>query len=80
MRMIDRIKQAMRDTGVCDGMSDEDLDIAVTAGLEAMLGSSTFDMKLAGSQCWKAEPEKHNGTFGVASETLDSMVRAALNE
>lgn len=36
MRMIDRIKIAMRDTGVCDGMSDEDLDIAVTAALEAM--------------------------------------------
>ena len=50
------------------------------SGLEAMLGSSTFDMKLAGSQCWKAEPEKHNGTFGVESETFDSMVRAALNE
>jgi len=27
--MIDRIKQAMRDTGVCDRMSDEDLDIGV---------------------------------------------------
>lgn len=36
MRMIDRIKQAMRDTGVCDSMSDEDLDIAVTAALEEM--------------------------------------------
>lgn len=37
MRMIERIKQAMRDTGVCDGMNDEELDIAVTAGLEAMM-------------------------------------------
>lgn len=36
MRMIDRIKIAMLETGVCDGMSDEDLDIAVTAALEAM--------------------------------------------
>lgn len=43
MRMIDRIKQAMRDTGVCDGISDEDLDIAVTAALEAMR-EPTFEM------------------------------------
>ncbi len=36
MRMIDRIKIAMIDTCVCDGMSDAVLDIAVTAALEAM--------------------------------------------
>lgn len=47
MRMIDRIKQAMRDTGVCDGMSDEDLDIAVTAVLEAMR-EPTIEMLLSG--------------------------------
>lgn len=80
MRMIDRIKQAMRDTGVCDGMSDEDLDIAVTASLEAMRGNHTFDMKLAGSREWKPDPLCFGGTFGVASATFDAMIDAALNE
>ncbi len=43
MRMIDKIKIAMIDTGVCNGLSTEDLDIAATAAVEAMR-EPTFEM------------------------------------
>lgn len=43
MRMIDRIKIAMIDTGVCDGLTPEDIEIAATAAVEAMR-EPTFEM------------------------------------
>lgn len=36
MRMIDRVMRSMRDTGLLEGMSDEDADTLVTAALEAL--------------------------------------------
>lgn len=36
MRMISKIMRSMRDTGLLDGMSDEDCDTLATAALEAM--------------------------------------------
>lgn len=37
MRMIIKIMRSMRDTGLLDGMSDEDLDTIATAALEGVL-------------------------------------------
>lgn len=76
MRMIDRIKQAMRDTGVCDGMSDEDLDIAVTAALESMRGPG-HEICVAGAS---ANPYLDGEDLGLAGHIFDSMIHAALNE
>lgn len=36
MRMIDRVMRSMRDTGLLEGMSDEDCDTLATAALEGM--------------------------------------------
>ena len=36
MKMIDKIMRSMRDTGLLDGMSDEDCDTLATAALEGM--------------------------------------------
>lgn len=80
MRMISKIMWSMRDTGLLDGMSDEDLDTVATAALEALHGGATFNMSIAGSKEWLADPAAHNGTFGVANDTFDAMIYVALNE
>lgn len=43
MRMIDKIMRSMRDTGLLDGMNDEDCDTLATAALEGMR-EPTMDM------------------------------------
>lgn len=80
MRMINKIMRAMRDTGLLDGMSDEDVDTIATAALEALRAEQSYEMKLAGSKEWKANPMWFDGTFGVASSTFIAMIDAALNE
>lgn len=74
MRMIDRIKQAMRDTGVCDGMSDEDLDIAVTAALEAMREPSDYSLAAANKTTSAVITRNH------AKEIYLSIIDASLDE
>ncbi len=80
MRMISKMIRAMQDTGMIDGMSEEDADTLATAALEALHGGATFNMSIAGSKEWLANPAAHNGTFGVANDTFDAMINAALNE
>lgn len=77
MRMIDRIKQSMRDTGVCDRMSDEDLDIAVTAALEAMREPSAAMMMEGYGDQFRLETQ-----LGIAAArySYQAMIDAALNE
>ncbi len=70
MKMIDRMKIAMIDTGVCHGLSAEDLDIAVTAALEA-IREPTFDMLDAIYQS-----ENYYVSMGAWRAAID----AALNE
>ncbi len=83
MRMIDRIKIAMLETGVCDGMSDEDLDIAVTAALEAMREPTTYmtgaggNMRIYPSVYMGGPPEQARRD---ASRIYVAMIDAALNE
>lgn len=80
MRMIEKIIRSMRDTGLLEGMSDEDCDTLATAALEALHHGANFNMKLAGSKEWLEDPSANNGTFGVANDTLNAMIDAALNE
>lgn len=80
MRMIDEIIRAMQDTGLIDGMSVEDADTLATAALESLNRNSTFKMKAAGAREWKVDPENHHGTFGIATDTFNAMIDAALNE
>lgn len=37
MRMISKVMRSMRDTGLLDGMSDDDCDTLATAALEGLL-------------------------------------------
>lgn len=75
MKMIEKIMRSMRDTGLMDGMSDEDCDTLATASLEAMR-EPTNDMVREGAK----------GYFGFASvgnrvcNGWRKMVDAALNE
>lgn len=74
MRMIDKIMRSMRNTGLLDGVSDEDCDTIATAALEALI-IPTQTMLDSGWDCgskyvWDGEPE----------EIWPLMVRAALNE
>lgn len=74
MRMIERIKQAMRDTGVCDSMSDEDLDIAVTAVLEGMRQPSDYSLAAANKTTSAVITRNH------AKEIYLSIIDASLDE
>lgn len=74
MRMIERIKIAMRETGVCDGMSDEDLDIAVTAALETMREPSDYALAAANKTTSAVITRNH------AKEIYLSIIDASLGE
>lgn len=39
MRMIEKVMRSMRDTGLLDGMSDEDCDTVATAALEEFMAT-----------------------------------------
>ena len=76
MRMIDKIMRSMRDTGLLDGMSDEDLDTLATAALEAMREPNeamikAFDRDM--NDWFNHEIEDENHLYKV-------MIDAALNE
>ena len=68
MRMIEKMIRAMQDTGLIDGMSEEDADTLATAALEALL-EPTLKMSVTGMK-WSA----------WASETFKDMINTALNE
>lgn len=69
MKMISKIMRSMRDTGLLDGMSDEDVDTLATAALEALREPSVA-MKTSVSANW--------GRRTWAD--YDTMIDAALNE
>lgn len=76
MRMIERVMRSMRDTGLLDGMSDEDLDTVATAALEGMRESNDA-MCFAGQRFIEKEIGSSATIQGVAYMT---MIDAALNE
>lgn len=62
MRMIDKIMRSMRDTGLLEGVSDEDADTLATAALEGMreptmeMLDAIYDSEdyYVGSPAWRA--------------------------
>lgn len=76
MRMIDKIMRSMRDTGLLDAMSDEDLDRVATAALEGMREPTdamikAFDRDMDDWFNHEIEDENH---------LYKTMIDAALNE
>lgn len=75
MKMISKIMRSMRDTGLLDGMSDEDVDTIATAALEA-LRIPNLTMENAAY--------KHDDSGSQLSCAYDEiysvMIDAALNE
>ncbi len=75
MRMIDKIIRAMQDTGLIDGMSEEDCDTLCTAALEAMR---------VPNQIMENAAYKHDDSGSQLSCAYDEiytvMIDAALNE
>lgn len=74
MRMIDKIMRSMRDTGLLDGMSDEDCDTIATAALEGTMEPTSWMLNEA-VQIY----EDQNGNVS-GSEYWHAMVNAAINE
>lgn len=73
MRMIERVMRSMRDTGLLEGMSDEDVDTIATAALEGMM-TPTEDMHKA---AWEAEV---SCSYTESAHAWHAMINAALNE
>ncbi|QHJ81432.1 MAG: hypothetical protein [Bacteriophage sp.] len=73
MKIISKIMRSMRDTGLLDGMSDEDADTLATAALEAMR-SPTPDMYRAGVLANVGPRSSSHGYI------FEAMIDAALNE
>jgi len=75
MRMISKMIRAMQDTGLIDGMSEEDADTLATAALEAMREPSEEMVKAGLSR---------GGGFASAGNRMCNgyrgMIDAALNE
>lgn len=74
MRMIDKIMRSMRDTGMLDGMSDEDVDTLATAALEGMR-EPTIEMKEAVRRVCITQL-----AFNCGVAAWPVMIDAALNE
>lgn len=72
MRMIERVMRSMRDTGLLDGMSDEDVDTIATAALEAMTIPTEAMVRLGGKQ--------QASDRGGPDSIWHVMIDAALNE
>lgn len=75
MRMIEKIIRAMQDTGLIDGMSEEDADTLATAALEAMrepisLMAEQGEQHLIGT----------DAPVWVSGSIYRTMIDAALNE
>lgn len=83
MRMIDKIMRSMRDTGLLEGMSDEDADTLVTAALEA-LKKPTPPMMTAGADIDPRSDDSDPYSYAVAvhevTDIFSAMIDAALNE
>lgn len=73
MRMIDKIMRSMRDTGLLEGMSDEDCDTLITAALEGMMTPTEEMYKAA----WDAEV---SCSYTESAHAWHAMINAALNE
>lgn len=76
MRMIERVMRSMRDTGLLDGMSDEDVDTLATAALEGMMAPTDFMISEGGDTPIGTH---YCGKYG-ANAVWKSMIDAALNE
>lgn len=76
MKMIDKIMRSMRDTGLLEGMSDEDCDTLATAALEALKDRQPTD-EIVG----RFERDNcHMTTYHCIGESWNTMIDAALNE
>ncbi len=76
MRMISKMIRAMQDTGLIDGMSEEDADTLCTAALEAIREPNDA-MCFAGQKFIEREVGSSATIQGVAYMI---MIDAALNE
>lgn len=74
MRMIDKIMRSMRDTGLLEGMSDEEVDTIATAALEGMREPSDYALSAANKTTSSVITRNH------AREIYLSIIDAALNE
>lgn len=77
MKMISKIMRSMRDTGLLEGMSDEDLDTVATAALEE-LQNPTRDMLLSARSVSVWCGDELTDTF--RQDIYYAMIDAALNE
>lgn len=84
MRMIDKIMRSMRDTGLLEGMSDEDCDTLATASLEGMRIASDTMMVNGGlkleAMMFESDPEYTGVIFKDCGVVYRTMIDAALNE
>lgn len=75
MKMIAKIMRSMRDTGLLEGMSDEDCDTLVTAALEGMREPVSLMVE---------QGEQHligtDAPIWVSASIYRTMIDAALNE
>lgn len=75
MRMINKIMRSMRDTGLLEGMSDEDLDTIATAALEGMMEPVLLMLE---------QGEQHligtDAPIWVSGSIYRTMIDAAINE
>lgn len=84
MRMIERVMRSMRDTGLLDGMSDEDVDTIATAALEGMRIASDTMMVNGGlkleAMMFESDDEYTGVIFKDCGVVYRTMIDAALNE
>lgn len=74
MRMISKIMRSMRDTGLLDGMSDEDVDTLATAALEGMREPSDKALAAANKTTTAVITRNH------ARDIYLSIIDASLDE
>ena len=77
MRMISKMIRAMQDTGMIDGMSEEDADTLCTSALEE-LTRPTIDMILSARSVSVWCGDELKDTF--RQDIYHAMIDAALNE
>lgn len=76
MRMIEKVARSMRDTGLLEGMSDEDADTLATAALEGMKEPSDA-MRTAFNNDYT---DWFNEVIEDSDHLYKVMIDAALNE
>lgn len=76
MKMISKIMRSMRDTGLLEGVSDEDCDMLATAALEALRAPNKHMMDAG----WGGFAESKDLWNGELEDMWPLMIDAALNE